>query len=75
MTNMVDASGKATPAACGALGKDEKGNPRQEPWNYRAVVGMLIYLSSDSRPDISFAVNQCARYSINPTLKHEIAIK
>jgi hypothetical protein len=75
MTNMLEASGKATPAAYGALGKDANGDPRQEPWNYRAVIGMMLYLSSNSRPDISFAVNQCARYSTNPTLKHEIAVK
>jgi hypothetical protein len=75
MTDMLEASGKATPAAYGALGKDENGHPRIENWNYRAVIGMLLYLYSNSRPDIAFAVNQCARYCANPTLKHEIAVK
>jgi hypothetical protein len=75
MTNMLEASGKATPAAYGALGKDPDGAPRIDSWNYRAVIGMMLYLSSNSRPDISFAVNQCARYSTNPTLNHEIAVK
>jgi hypothetical protein len=74
MKDMLDASGNATPAAYGALGKDENGHPRIETWNYRAVIGMLLYLSSNSQPDIAFAVNQCARYCASPALKHEIAV-
>jgi hypothetical protein len=75
MTNMVEASGKVTPAAYGVLGKDEHGDPRLEDWNHRAVIGMMLYLSSNSRPDITFAVNQCARYCTNPNVNHEIAVK
>jgi hypothetical protein len=75
MTNMVEASGKATPAAYGALRKDENSDPRLDDWNYRAVIGMMLYLSSNSRPDIAFAVNQCTRYCTNPTVNHEIAVK
>lgn len=75
MTDMLHSTGKATPAAYGALGKDLNGKPRLESWNYRAVIGMMLYLSSNSRPDIAFAVNQCARYCSNPTLTHEIAVK
>jgi hypothetical protein len=29
----------------------------------------------NSRPDIAFAVNHCARYCTNPTVNHEIAVK
>jgi hypothetical protein len=75
MTDLLEASGKATPAAYGALGKDIHGEPRIELWNYRAVIGMMLYLASNSRPDIAFAVNQCARNSAAPTLNHAIAVK
>lgn len=36
---------------------------------------MLLYLCSNSQPDIAFAVNQCARFSSCPKLCHEQAIK
>ena len=35
---------------------------------------MLLYLSGHSRPDIAFAVHQCARYTFAPTKKHETAL-
>jgi hypothetical protein len=54
---------------------DSNGLDRQELWNYRSVIGKLIYLASSTRPDISFAVHQCARYSINPKASHEAAVK
>jgi hypothetical protein len=44
-------------------------------FNYRSVVGMLNYLANSTRLDISFAVHQCARFSSNPRLPHEIALK
>ena len=36
---------------------------------------MLIYLSGSSRPDIAYAVNQCARFSHNPRKSHEVGVK
>jgi hypothetical protein len=36
---------------------------------------MLLYVSSSTRPDIQFAVHQCARFTHNPRRSHEIAIK
>ena len=35
---------------------------------------MLLYLSGHSSRDISFAVNQCARYTFSPTKRHEKAL-
>eukprot|EP00956_Cyclotella_meneghiniana_P013545 scaffold19631_cov45-Cyclotella_meneghiniana.AAC.1 len=36
---------------------------------------MLLYLSGHSRPDIAFAVHQCARYTFKPTSRHFAALK
>ena len=56
------------------LTKESNGEPRKHNWNYRSMVGMLNYLCV-TRPEILFAVHQCARFSINPKLCHEITMK
>ena len=66
---------KLTPASTTPLGTDADGEPFNEEWNYASVVGMLLYLSSNSRPDIQFAVHQCARFTHNPKKSHGEAIK
>ena len=63
---LQDANPNWTPTAQEALGSDKDGPPFKESWNYRSVVGMLLYLSNNSRPDIAFAVHQCARFSHSP---------
>ena len=35
---------------------------------------MLTYLQGTTRPDISMAVHQCARFAINPMLSYERAV-
>ena len=62
------------PAKSISLGKDEHGDPRKFTWNYGSVIGMLLYLSSNSRPDIAFAVNQAARFTHCACHSHETAI-
>ena len=54
---------------------DEDGERYQEEWSYPSVIGMLLYLSSNSRPDIQFAVHQCARFTHNPKKSHAEAVK
>ena len=66
---------KPTPAVTETIGKDENGPPRKELWNYASLVGMMLYLASNLRPDIAFAVHQCARFTHCPKLVHEQAIK
>ena len=62
------------PVATPLLHKDLAGLERVKLWNYRSVIGMLTYLQGISRPDISMAVYQCARFSSNPKLSHERAV-
>ena len=45
-----------------ALGLDSNGEPYgQSQFNYASVVGMLLYLSNNTQPNITFAVSQVAR--------------
>jgi hypothetical protein len=64
----------STPAEAAALPKDADGEPASGAFNYAAVVGMMLYLSGHSRPDIAFAVHQCACYTFQPTRRHELAL-
>ena len=57
------------------LGSDKDGQPFAEEWSYPAAVGMLLYLSSNTRPDIQFAVHQVARFSHSPKHTHGQAVK
>ena len=71
-----EANVKSTPSVYKEiLHKDTDGPERKQSWNYRSVIGMLNYLSASTRPDILFAVHQCARFAANPKLSHERAVK
>ena len=72
---LEEANPNWTPAASEALGKDPEGEPMTETWNYRSIIGMLLYLSTNTRPDISFAVSQVARFSNAPKQSHATAVK
>ena len=65
----------ATPAEQAPLPRDLSGQPASGTINYASVVGMLLYLCGHSRPDIAFAVHQCARYTFEPKRSHEAALK
>lgn len=69
------ANAKDTPAEFGALPADKDGEPCNGEFNYASVVGMLMYLCSNTRPDITFATHQCARYTHRPRRIHELAVK
>ena len=73
---MREANPSKSPASTTtALTKDENGEPRQEKWNYRSVIGMLNYLVNCTQPEMAFAVHQCARFSNDPKHSHEQAVK
>ena len=42
---------------------------------YQSAVGSLLYLSTRTRPDIAFAVNNVARFCSQPTKTHWTAVK
>ena len=57
------------------LGTDDDGYPCDETWKYASVVGMLMNLSSNPRPDIQLAVHQCASFTQNSMMSHDEAVK
>jgi hypothetical protein len=66
--------GKRTPAEHGALGSDKGGDPPQASFSYASVIGMLQYLQAHTRPDITLAVSQCARFIHSTRRSHELAL-
>ena len=71
---LQDQSDEHTIPATTILTADPSGPPREHHWNYRSLIGMLNYLASSTRPDIAFAIHQCARFTTTPRRIHELAI-
>jgi hypothetical protein len=65
---------KFTPAIS-VLHPDHGGHARCESWSYWSILGKLNFLAQMTRPDISKAVHNCARFTTAPTYLHEQAIK
>ena len=74
-TGLTNCNGNWTPTTQLGLGIDPDGTPMQENWSYSSVVGMLLYLATNTRPDISFAVSQVARFNHSPKQSHASAVK
>ena len=70
-----DSKQHLTPAVSPPLQKYEESEPFDEKWSYRSLIGMLTYLARNTRPDIEYAVHQCARFQVNPRKPHAAAIK
>lgn len=74
-SGLEDCKPNLLPASAQALGSDPDGAPMDESWNYLSILGMLLYLSTNTRPDIAFAVSQAARFSAAPKQSHATAVK
>ena len=46
----------------------------ESKFQYQSVIGRLNYLAQCTRPDIVYAVHQCARFSSNPCKEHTDAV-
>jgi Reverse transcriptase (RNA-dependent DNA polymerase) len=67
---------KDSPAASTVrLHRDVSGKPYSDDWHYRSIIGKLNFLEKSTRPDIAYAVHQCARFCLEPKESHATAIK
>ena len=67
-TGLLHSHSTTTPANKDALGTDPHGPSAQEHGDYCTIVGMLMYLASNSCPEASISVHQFACFS--HCLKH-----
>ncbi|MGH3056422.1 MAG: hypothetical protein ACRDL7_15720 [Gaiellaceae bacterium] len=74
-TGMTACNSRTTPALTEPLGKDPEGDEQKDHWSYPSVIGMLMFFHANTRPHISFAVHQCARFNHDPKRSHEEAVK
>jgi hypothetical protein len=72
--DLKNANPKDTPAT-EAIGVNKQSPSLDGKYNYRYVIGMMMYLTSSTQPDCAFAINQCARFSHDPQEAHVSAIK
>jgi hypothetical protein len=67
---------RATPSLSSKILHAYPGSPPYEgSWSYRSVIGKLNFLEKSTRPDLAYAVHQCARFMSSPTEEHAKAVK
>lgn len=66
---------KSTPAASSViLTADPEGKPFEYNFDYQSVIRKLNFLEKSTRPNITYAVHQCARFCANPKKSHGDAV-
>jgi len=72
----ITTKSKPTPAVTLVkLNRDLDGDPFNENWSYRSVIGKLNFLKKSTRLDLSHAAHQCARFAADPKQSHAAAVK
>lgn len=71
---MQDCKPRETPCEP-KLEYSEDANKMKEPRKYREAVGSLIYLSTCTRPDLSFVVSKLSQHFAEPTEEHWSTVK
>ena len=77
-TRIDHCNGFPTPTNIDApLGTDANGSEAERDWpnSYASVIGMMLYLASNTIPDISFAIHQCALFTHNTKAFYKTAVK
>ena len=75
-SGMIDCNTAVTaPSSTNPLGTNKSVESYNESWEYtEQIVGMLMFLATNSRPNITYAVNQYARFTHNPRASHATAV-
>ena len=74
---MDNCNGFPTPTKVEApIGTNANCSESKRHWtnSYASVIGMMLYLASNTGPDISFSFHQCARFINNTKASHETAV-
>ena len=72
---MTDCNPNSTPSKVEPMGPSAEDELMAESWEYASIIGMLMYLANNTRPDIAYTVPTCARYTHNPRKTHATAVK
>ena len=69
--------GQSTPAASTVILHrfEHEEDYDEKEFHYRSVIGKLNFIEKSTRPDISYATHQCARFCENPKVSHAKAVK
>jgi hypothetical protein len=70
---MEDCNKVSTPSETSPVGADLDILPFNETWEYASLVGMIMYLASNTRSEIAYSVYQAARYSHGTKNSHASA--
>jgi hypothetical protein len=65
----IDGKSSPTPYDLSVILRKNKNEPTDQ-LRYSQIVGLLMYLASVTRPDISFAVSKLSRFMSNPGIDH-----
>ena len=64
-----------TPATVYPLHADIDGKVFSEEWANDVVIGMLMHIAGNTRPDIAYAVHQAARFTHGARRSHAAGVK
>ena len=74
-TGMAECKGKSTPMETNLKLSKDGDDPMEDPGRYAEAVGMLLYLTTCTRPDMAFAVGVLARFISKPREEHWARVK
>jgi hypothetical protein len=74
--NRTNVLPKQTPTASSKILSKHPESPAFDGhFHYRSVIGKFNYLKKSARPDIAYAVHQCAQFTNDPRYEHGQALK